>query len=45
LLQKKLENAGVPNQMVIYPRERHGWQGANLKDSFDKIETFLKEHT
>lgn len=44
LLQKKLENAGVPNQLVIYPKERHGWQGANLKDSFDKIEAFLKEH-
>jgi dipeptidyl aminopeptidase/acylaminoacyl peptidase len=44
LLQKKLENAGVPNQLVIYPRERHGWQGANLKDSFDKIVAFLKEY-
>jgi acetyl esterase/lipase len=44
LLQQKLEKAGVVNQIVIYPRERHGWQGANLKDSFDKIVAFLKEH-
>jgi acetyl esterase/lipase len=44
LLQKKLENADVPNELVIYPKERHGWQGANLKDSFDKIVAFLKEH-
>ena len=42
LLKEKLEKAGVIHEMVIYPRERHGWHGANLKDSFDRIEKFLK---
>ena len=42
LLKEKLEKAGVIHEMVIYPKERHGWSGANLKDSFDRIEKFLK---
>ena len=42
LLKEKLEKAGVTHEMVIYPKERHGWHGANLKDSFDRIENFLK---
>ena len=41
LLKEKLEKAGVVHEMVIYPRERHGWYGANLRDSFDRIEKFL----
>lgn len=41
LLKAKLEKAGVDHELVIYPRERHGWSGANLKDSFDRIEAFL----
>jgi len=43
LLKEKLEKAGVEHELVIYPRERHGWQGANLRDSFDRIEAFLKK--
>lgn len=43
LLKDKLEKAGVDHELVIYPRERHGWYGANLKDSFDRIEAFLKK--
>ncbi len=40
----KLTNAGVINQYVLYPDEGHGWQGANLNDSFNKIEAFLNEN-
>jgi acetyl esterase/lipase len=43
LLKDKLEKAGVAHELVVYPRERHGWHGANLKDSFDRIESFLKK--
>jgi acetyl esterase/lipase len=43
-LQKKLEQAGVVNQLIIYPTEGHGWFGANLNDSFNHIETFLKQN-
>jgi acetyl esterase/lipase len=44
LLKDKLEKAGVDHELVIYPRERHGWYGANLTDSFNRIEAFLKKH-
>jgi len=40
-LQLELQAAGVINQYVFYPTEGHGWTGANLTDSFDKIEAFL----
>ena len=42
LLKAKLDAAGVINQFVFYPTEGHGWFGANLYDSFNKIEVFLK---
>jgi len=32
---------GVINQYVFYPTESHGWTGANMVDSFDKITAFL----
>ncbi|MGI8583431.1 MAG: alpha/beta hydrolase fold domain-containing protein [Chitinophagaceae bacterium] len=41
-LKAKLVAAGVINQYVLYPTENHGWFGANLYDSFNKIEAFLK---
>lgn len=41
-LQKGLQQAGVPVQLITYPGEGHGWYGANLDDSFDKIVSFLK---
>jgi acetyl esterase/lipase len=41
-LKAKLDAAGVVNQYVFYPNEGHGWFGANLYDSFNKIEAFLK---
>ena len=40
-LRDLLINTGVVNQYVFYPTELHGWTGANLKDSFDKIAAFL----
>ncbi|MEI6946246.1 alpha/beta hydrolase [Paraflavisolibacter sp. H34] len=44
LLQKRLQKAGVPHELVVYPNERHGWRGATLHHSFDRIEGFLKTH-
>ena len=41
-LKAKLDAAGVINQYIYYPTEGHGWVGANLYDSFNKIEAFLK---
>ena len=41
ILRDKLQAAGVVNQYVFYPNEGHGWFGATLNDSFDKIEVFL----
>lgn len=40
-LKNSLQTAGVVNQYVFYPTESHGWLGANLTDSFDKIVAFL----
>jgi acetyl esterase/lipase len=40
-LKTKLQTFGVINQYVFYPTENHGWLGANLTDSFDKITVFL----
>jgi acetyl esterase/lipase len=40
-LKNKLETLGVVNQYVFYPSENHGWSGADLVDSFDKIAAFL----
>jgi len=44
LLKNKLEKAGVPNELVVYNGERHGWYGRTLTNSFDRIEAFLKKH-
>jgi len=41
-LQTKLNNAGVTNEYVFYPTESHGWVGANLVNSFERIQLFLK---
>lgn len=45
LLRNQLEAAGVPNQLIVYKGERHGWFGKSLTDSFEHIESFLKKHT
>lgn len=41
LLNTKLTMGGVTHQYVFYPTEGHGWVGANLIDSFNKIQAFL----
>ena len=43
-LKEKLDKAGVPAELVIYPNEGHGWYGANQANSFDRIVAFLKKH-
>lgn len=43
-LRDKLNLSGVPNSFVLYPAEYHGWTGANLTDSFDKIQAFINQH-
>lgn len=40
-LNEKLQTLGVVHQYVFYPAEGHGWFGAKLADSFDKLQTFL----
>ena len=40
-LDTKLLTSGVTHQYVFYPTEGHGWVGANLSDSFNKIQAFL----
>jgi len=41
LLNNRLQSLGVIHEYVFYPAEGHGWFGANLTDSFDKIALFL----
>ncbi len=40
-LQSKLLQKAIVNQYVFYPNEGHGWTGANLVDTLDKIIAFL----
>jgi acetyl esterase/lipase len=40
-LDTKLFISGVTHQYIFYPTEGHGWVGANLTDSFNKILAFL----
>jgi acetyl esterase/lipase len=42
LLKEKLQKAGVHHKLVIYPKERHGWFGTTLSNSFDRIIAFLE---
>ena len=44
LLKSKLDASGVPNQIILYPEEGHGWIGSTLSDSFQKIAQFLSQH-
>lgn len=43
-LQDTLNKFGVPNQLVYYPNDGHGWTGPDLKDSFEKIQAFLGKY-
>ena len=40
-LDAKLLLMGVVHEFDFYPTEGHGWFGANLSDSFDKLQAFL----
>ena len=41
-LKKALDNAGVRNEFIIYPNERHGWYGSAMQHSYEKMIEFLK---
>jgi acetyl esterase/lipase len=43
-LKTKLDDAGVKNELIIYPGKAHGWYGPTLSDSFDRIEEFLQKN-
>jgi acetyl esterase/lipase len=43
-LKAKLELNRVPNELIIYPNEGHGWRGTELDNSFRKVARFLEEH-
>ena len=43
-LKNKLEKAGVPVELIVYPNEGHGWWGTTQQDSFKKIAAFLQKH-
>ena len=40
-LNVKLSMSGVVHEYIVYPTEGHGWVGANITDSFNKIQAFL----
>jgi len=42
LLRDLLQSSGVVNEFVFYPAELHGWTGASLVHSFDRIQAFLQ---
>lgn len=44
MLYTRLQLLGISSQYVFYPAESHGWTGAPLADSFDKITAFLMAH-
>lgn len=41
-LNAKLQTAGVTHQYITYAGESHGWQGANLIDTYNKATAFIK---
>ena len=43
-LRDKLVSFNIVNQYVFYPTEGHGWSGALLTDSFNKIQSFLAQY-
>jgi acetyl esterase/lipase len=43
-LKAKLDQVGIRNELVVYPGKAHGWNGATLSNSFERIERFLKSN-
>ncbi|MCX8020971.1 MAG: alpha/beta hydrolase [Chitinophagaceae bacterium] len=44
MLKNRLQANGVAHEYVFYPGEAHGWVGATLTDSFNRIDRFLRQH-
>lgn len=44
ILKTKLMAAGVPYIYNVYPTEGHGWTGANLQDTIDKLVQFFNQY-
>lgn len=44
LLISALEKQHVPNELVLYPTEGHGWTGTNLLDSYQKVKAFVEKY-
>lgn len=44
LLINALVEQGVKCELVFYPSESHGWVGANLLDSYQKLIAFIRDH-
>lgn len=42
IVRDKLQSLGVTTQYVFYPNNGHGWDGADLTDSYAKIIAFLR---
>ncbi|MFZ1529314.1 MAG: alpha/beta hydrolase [Ferruginibacter sp.] len=40
-LKAKLDASSVINEYVFYPNEAHGWVGASMTDSYNRIKTFI----
>lgn len=43
-LDAKLTELGIVHQFTLYPSEGHGWVGANLFDTWNKLKTFTQLH-
>lgn len=44
LLISKLNSKGVPNQLVVYPADGHGFSNENNIDAYTKIKAFLEKY-
>jgi acetyl esterase/lipase len=44
ILTAKLNSLSVPNSYTFYPSEGHGWTGANLTDTINKLMQFLNQY-
>lgn len=40
-LHEKLDELNVTNEFTLYENEGHGWQGAALNDTYNKLENFI----
>lgn len=40
-LKERLDANSVTNEYVFYPNEAHGWTGASMSDSYNRIKNFI----